>query len=226
MINPNEIQLPSASTEVEETRWSELFKYPRLVASGMLTGLTQTGGASLGLWGATLLVLVMGVSPADAAYLMIWVSVSAVLGRFFITALIEPLGRRGSATLCMVCAGVGTIAQGYLYDAYIGGWSLLYVLFIVQTFFGSANYSVVGPYMAEIWPARLRASGMGVSYGTGNLDARPFGGFFFRRSASSAQNASAVACARSTRRMMSSMWAEAILPVPRRISVCPLASQT
>jgi len=27
----------------------------------MLTGLTQTGGASLGLWGATLLVLVMRV---------------------------------------------------------------------------------------------------------------------------------------------------------------------
>jgi len=109
------------------------------------------------------------VSPADAAYLMIWVSVSAVLGRFFITTLIEPLGRRGSATLCMVCAGVGMIAQGYLYDVYIGGWSLFYVLFIVQTFFGSANYSVVGPYMAEIWPARLRASGMGISYGTGNL---------------------------------------------------------
>ena len=135
----------------------------------MLTGLTQTGGASLGLWGGTLLVLVMRVSPADAAYLMIWVSVSAVLGRFFITALIEPLGRRGSATLCMVCGGVGMIAQGYLYDVYIGGWSLFYVLFIVQTFFGSANYSVVGPYMAEIWPARLRASGMGISYGTGNI---------------------------------------------------------
>jgi hypothetical protein len=116
MINPNEIQLPTAFPEVEKTRWSELFKYPRLVASGMLTGLTQTGGASLGLWGATLLVLVMRVSPADAAYLMIWVSVSAVLGRFFITALIEPLGRRGSATLCMVCGGVGIIAQGYLYD--------------------------------------------------------------------------------------------------------------
>jgi putative MFS transporter len=169
MINPSEIQLPTAVPGVEKTRWRELFKYPRLVASGMLTGLTQTGGASLGLWGATLLVLVMRVSPADAAYLMIWVSVSAVLGRFFITALIEPLGRRGSATLCMVCAGVGMIAQGYLYDVYIGGWSLFYVLFIVQTFFGSANYSVVGPYMAEIWPARLRASGMGISYGTGNL---------------------------------------------------------
>jgi MFS transporter, putative metabolite:H+ symporter len=163
MIDPQRITLPAALATVEKTRWLELFKYPRLVASGCLTGLTQTGGASLGLWGATLLVLVMKVSPADAAYLMIWVSVSAVLGRFFITALIEPLGRRGSATLCMVAGGLGLVAQGYLYDAYIGGWSVFYLLF------GSANYSVVGPYMAEIWPARLRASGMGISYGVGNL---------------------------------------------------------
>jgi MFS transporter, putative metabolite:H+ symporter len=169
MIDPQQITLPAALETVEKTRWLELFKYPRLVASGALTGLTQTGGASLGLWGATLLVLVLKVSPADAAYLMIWVSVSAVAGRFFVTLLIEPLGRRGSATLCMVAAGLGMVAQGYLYDAYIGTWSVFYILFLAQTFFSSANYSVVGPYMAEIWPARLRASGMGISYGIGNL---------------------------------------------------------
>jgi len=113
--------------------------------------------------------MVMKISPAEAAYLMIWVSVWAVLGRFFITALIEPLGRRGSATLCMVCGGLGMVAQGYLYDASIGPWSVFYLLFLFQNFFASANYSVVGPYMAEIWPARLRASGMGLSYGVGNL---------------------------------------------------------
>jgi len=169
MIDPEEITLPAHAATAETTRWLELFKYPRLVLSGCLTGLTQTGGASLGLWGATLLVLVMKISPAEAAYLMIWVSVSAIVGRFFITALIEPLGRRGSATLCMVCGGLGMVAQGYFYDAWIGHWSVFYLLFQFQTFFSSANYSVVGPYMAEIWPARLRASGMGLSYGVGNL---------------------------------------------------------
>ena len=39
---------------------------------------------------------------------------------------------------------------------------------VAGSFFGSAVYTVVGPYMAEIWPARLRASGMGLSYGVGN----------------------------------------------------------
>jgi putative MFS transporter len=169
MIDPKEIALPAALTAVDTTRWIELFKYPRLVAAGCLTGLTQTGGASLGLWGATLLVLVLKASPEHAAFLMIFVSLSAIIGRFFITALIEPLGRRGSATLCMVFGGTLMVLQGYLYDVYIGGWSLFYILFVAQTFFGSANYTIVGPYMAEIWPARLRASGMGLSYGVGNL---------------------------------------------------------
>ena len=86
---------------VEKTRWVELFKYPRLVAAGCLTGLTQTGGASLGLWGPTLLVLVLvpRITPEHAAFLMIFVNLAGILGRFSITALIEPMGRRGSGTL-------------------------------------------------------------------------------------------------------------------------------
>src|SRR4051812_69560 len=169
MVDPKEIDLPPALPSVEETRWVELFKYPKLVMAGMLTGLTQTGGFAIGVWAPTLLVLVLGASPEYAAFLMIFVNVSAVLGRFFITALIEPLGRRGSGTLCLVLGGILMVVQGYYYNAFIGTWSVFYVALIASSFFASANYSVVGPYMAEIWPARLRASGMGLSYGTGNL---------------------------------------------------------
>jgi putative MFS transporter len=42
-------------------------------------------------------------------------------------------------------------------------------MILVQSFFGSGNYSIVGPYMGELWPARLRGSGMGFVYGVGNL---------------------------------------------------------
>src|SRR5271169_3542931 len=42
-------------------------------------------------------------------------------------------------------------------------------MILVQQFFGSGSYSIIGPYMAEIWPARLRASGLGLAYGAGNL---------------------------------------------------------
>src|SRR5216684_6517436 len=168
MIDPEEIALPATLPEAEKARWSELFKYPRSVAAGCLTGLTQTGGVGLGLWGTSLLVLVLQVSAPTANFMWIWVSVSAILGRFFITALIEPLGRRGSGILCCVSVAVLMVLAGYLHNVYIGSVSLFYALILAQTFFGIANYSVVGPYMAEIWPTRLRASGMGLAYGVGN----------------------------------------------------------
>src|SRR6201998_485053 len=95
MIDVKEITLPSALPAIEQTRWLELFKYPRLIAAGGLTGLTQTGGASLGLWGATLLVIVLNTTPAHAAFLTVFTGMSRTAARFFITLLIEPLGRRG-----------------------------------------------------------------------------------------------------------------------------------
>jgi len=40
---------------------------------------------------------------------------------------------------------------------------------MVQRFFGDGAYAVTGPYSAEIWPAGVRANGMGLGYGIGNL---------------------------------------------------------
>jgi len=42
-------------------------------------------------------------------------------------------------------------------------------MIVLQNFFGSGQYSIVGPYMGEMWPSRLRGSGMGLVYGVGNL---------------------------------------------------------
>jgi MFS transporter, putative metabolite:H+ symporter len=176
MIDPKEIVLPATLPAAEEkTRWLDLFKYPRLVAAGCMTGLTQTGGASFGLWGATLLVIVLNTSPAHAAFLMVFTGVSGIAGRFFITTLIEPMGRRGAGTLACGMAGLLTVSAGYFYDVFIGSWSLFYMLMLAGTFFSSSIYTVVGPYMSEIWPTRLRSSGMGMSYGVGNLGGKVLG---------------------------------------------------
>src|SRR5258708_16875309 len=102
MIDPREIALPTTLPPGETTRWLELFKYPRLVAAGCLTGLTQTGGGSTGLWGATLLVIGLNTTPAHAAFLMAFVSLSGVVGRFFITAPVWPPGRPGALPLACV----------------------------------------------------------------------------------------------------------------------------
>src|SRR5436305_7080543 len=113
MIDPKEIALPATVPAAEKTRWLELFKYPRLVAAGCMTGLTQTGGASFGLWGATLLVIVLNTTPAHAAFLMVFTGLSGIAGRVFITTLIEPLGRRGGWTLGCGITAVLVVVQGY-----------------------------------------------------------------------------------------------------------------
>ncbi|MGH7112588.1 MAG: MFS transporter, partial [Stellaceae bacterium] len=160
---------PAVAPAVEHTRWLELFKYPRSLVAGCLTGLTQTGGVGLALWLVALLVMVLRVTPAEASGLVIWISISAILGRFFCSWLSDALGRRGGGILSCLFAAVFMALAGILHSVFIGAVSMFYVMLLAQAFFGSGNYSIVGPYMGEIWPARLRGSGMGLVYGVGNL---------------------------------------------------------
>jgi len=168
-VDPASIPLPTVAPVVERTRWIELFNYPRSLIAGCLTGLTQTGGVALTLWMVTLFVMVLGVSPQDASKLAIWVSLAAVAGRFFCSWISDAMGRRASGVLSCLVAALFMSLAGYLHSVFIEGISLFFVMIVLQNFFGSGNYSIVGPYMGELWPARLRGSGMGLVYGVGNL---------------------------------------------------------
>lgn len=168
-VDPASIPLPTTPPTVEHTRWIELFNYPRSLIAGCLTGLTQTGGVALTLWMVTLFVMVLGVSPQDASKLAIWVSLAAVAGRFFCSWISDAMGRRASGVLSCLVAALFMSLAGYMHSMFFNGVSLFFVMIVLQNFFGSGNYSIVGPYMGELWPARLRGSGMGLVYGVGNL---------------------------------------------------------
>ncbi|HZU91195.1 MAG TPA: MFS transporter [Stellaceae bacterium] len=167
--NIEDIELPTVAPAIEQTRWLELFRYPRSLIAGCLTGLTQTGGVGLALWLVTLLVMVLKVTPAEASGLVVWISIAAILGRFFCSWISDALGRRGGGILSCLLAAIAMALAGILHDVTIGAVSMFYLMLLIQSFFGSGNYSIVGPYMGEIWPARLRGSGMGLVYGVGNL---------------------------------------------------------
>jgi putative MFS transporter len=113
--------------------------------------------------------MVLGVTPPEASRLAIWVSIAAVAGRFFCSWASDAMGRRASGVLTCLLAAVLMSAAGYLHSVFIGGVSMFVLLIVLQNFFGSGNYSIVGPYMGELWPSRLRGSGMGLVYGVGNL---------------------------------------------------------
>jgi putative MFS transporter len=144
-----------------------VFSHPRSLALSILVNLSQTGGNGLLLWATTLFVLILNVTPAEAAGLMICVSLCGFLGRLAFSYLSDAIGRRPCGMIIGFFGALLMTLAGYLHDVFIGGVSLFYLLIIAQRFFGDASYAIIGPYSAAVWPASLRASGMG--YDTGNI---------------------------------------------------------
>jgi putative MFS transporter len=112
---------------------------------------------------------VLQITPAEASYLMIYVGILGIIGRLVASWMSDALGRRVSGFLIGTGGALAMALAGYFNDVYIGTVSVFFVLIMIQRFFGDASYAVIGPYLAEVWPNRLRASGMGFSYGIGNL---------------------------------------------------------
>jgi MFS transporter, putative metabolite:H+ symporter len=168
-IEPEAIVLPTSLPRQAKASWVELFKYPRSIAAGALVGLSQTGAVGLALWMVTLLVMVLQVTPAEASFLVIWISLAQIVGRGFGSWITDQIGRRSAGALCCVLAAVATALAGYLHASYIGVVPVFFVLLLLQGFFGNGNSAISYPYMAEMWPGALRASGFGLVYGISNL---------------------------------------------------------
>jgi putative MFS transporter len=170
-----EIPLPAIDEKIDKkaaqpVRWSELFRYPRSLAVSWLGNLAaQTGIYGLSLWAPTLLVQVLHISPARAATLMIACSISAFFGRLVFAWLSDALGRRSSGVLFGSFAAVLLVLASYLRDEFFGAVSVFWLVLVVCYFFADGGFAIVGPYAAEVWPARLRATGMGSAYGFGGI---------------------------------------------------------
>jgi MFS transporter, putative metabolite:H+ symporter len=168
-VDPAAIHLPVSLPERPPVSWLALFKYPRSIAAAIMTGLSSTGAVGVGLWSATLLVLILKVTPAKAAYLSVWIALVGIPGRALGAWLSDALGRRWAGFVLSVAAGVVTAFAGYLHDVFIGTASVFFLSLMLASFFSNASFSVVFPYMAELWPTQLRASGFGLVYGCSNV---------------------------------------------------------
>jgi MFS transporter, putative metabolite:H+ symporter len=161
---------PPVGTEPPRRGWLELFRHPRSLLVSWLGNLgMQTGIYGLTLWAPTLFTQVLGVSPKEAARLMILVSLGGFAGRIAFAYLSEAIGRRRSGALLGFGAAVMVVVTAAMHDAFIGSVSVFWLLMIVTWFFGDGGFAIVGPYAAEVWPADLRTSGMGSAYGFGGI---------------------------------------------------------
>jgi MFS transporter, putative metabolite:H+ symporter len=169
-VAPETLPLANELPAQEHAAWSDLFKYPRSLAVSWMASIgAQTAGYGIILWAPTLFVLQLGVTPAYAAYLFLWVSLAGIAGRVAFSFLSELIGRRPAGIIlgfggmiCIAIAGIG-------HNVMIGSVSLFWLMIVCADFFYDGGFAVIGPYMAEVWPTRLRTTGMGSAYGFGGL---------------------------------------------------------
>ncbi len=170
-IDPASIPLSAVTVpEPVPTRFLDLFHYPRSLIVSWFGNLgIQTGVYGISLWSTVLLMLVLKVSPEKASFLMIFVNGGSLVGRFVWSWLSEVIGRRLSAGMVGLGAAGAVVLAGLFPGATIGTVSVFWLLLILVNFLGSGGFSVIGPYAAEVWPAHLRATGMGSAYGFGGI---------------------------------------------------------
>src|SRR5712664_1829281 len=171
-MEPTALPLPTAADAgpIIKSNWLDLFKYPRsLIVSWLGNAGAQTGVYGLTLWAPSLFVLLLKVTPQEAAKMMILLSVSGFIGRLSFSFFSELMGRRNAGGLLGFGAGVMTIVAGYNYDVMFMGVSAFWLLLAVTFFFADGGFAIVGPYAAEVWPSHLRTSGMGSAYGFGGI---------------------------------------------------------
>jgi putative MFS transporter len=170
-VDPTTLPMPSAAEmAVVKSNWFDLFKYPRsLLVSWLGNAGAQTGVYGITLWAPSLFVLLLKVSPQEAAKMMILLTVCGFIGRLSFSWFSEKIGRRNAGGLLGLGAGVLTIFAGYNYDVVIAGVSAFWLILSAAFFFADGGFAIVGPYGAEIWPSHLKTSGMGSAYGFGGI---------------------------------------------------------
>jgi putative MFS transporter len=164
------LTLPEWSPRQAVAPWSDLLRYPKSLAVSFMASIgAQTASYGIGLWAPTLFVLQLGVTPAYAAYLFLWVKLAGIVGRITFAWLSDAIGRRNGGMLAGFGGAVVIAAAGWLHDSYIGGVSLFWLGIVIADFFYDGGFAIIGPYLAEVWPTRLRTTGMGASYGFGGI---------------------------------------------------------
>jgi putative MFS transporter len=170
MIDPATIRLPDTVPVPRKVAWTELFQHPRSLVLTWLSSLgAQTAGYGLSLWAPTLFVLLLAVSPAEASKMMMMVGFVGLFGRLAFSYTSDIVGRRTLGVIAGFAAAAVVALGGYYHASFILGFSVFWLMVNAQSFIGSGGYAIIGPYSAEVWPAHLRASGMGSAYGFGSF---------------------------------------------------------
>jgi putative MFS transporter len=145
-------------------RFADLF---RNRAGVWLTVLTWFGISTVAyglvLWGPTLLTLLLGVSPAQAASLFILVALGGLAGRITSSFAAGRFGRRATGMALAFGSTAALVAAALLKEQALGGVALFLPLLIVAYFTSDGGWANAGPMPSELFPTALRSRAAGLA---------------------------------------------------------------
>ncbi len=106
-----------------------------------------------------------GMSVVSSLNWIIAVQIGAYLGYLTFGFIADRLGRRNTFILFMVVAAALVPAYGQMARNPL----MLLLLGPVVGYFGSGHFSMFGGFVAELFPAHVRATGQGTSYNIGRM---------------------------------------------------------
>lgn len=161
--------LPQASTtaakaNTEDARFTDLLAQPKLFWLTVIVWFgASTANYGVFLWGPTIVALLMGVQPAEAARLFIIVSLTGMIGRTAFSFLPQWIGRRRCGAIMGYGIAVTLGAAALFFDHTLFGYPAFVVLLIPAALFFDGGFSNIAPYSAEIFPVQLAARGVGLA---------------------------------------------------------------
>jgi len=155
---------------VPASSFAELFAQPRLFWLTVIIWFgASTANYGVFLWGPTIVALLMGVSPAEAAHLFVFISLTGMLGRIAFSFAAQSLGRRRCGEIMGYGIALFLGAAGLFFDHTIFGYPAFVVLLIPAAVFFDGGFSNIAPYSAEIFPVRMSARGVGLAQAANGL---------------------------------------------------------
>ena len=95
-IEPEAIAVPTSLPRPQKALWLKSLNTRAASAAGAIVGLSRTGAVGLGPWMVMLLVMVLQVTPAEASFLAIWISLAEIARSRFGCLITDRMGRRSA----------------------------------------------------------------------------------------------------------------------------------
>lgn len=167
-VRPETLPQPAsgitAGSRAQASSFADLLANPKLFWLTVIVWFgASTANYGVFLWGPTIVALLMGVQPTEAAHLFVFVSLTGMLGRTAFSLLPQWLGRRRCGEIMGYGIALSLGVAALFFDRTLFGYPAFVVLLIPAALFFDGGFSNIAPYSAEIFPVRLSARGVGLA---------------------------------------------------------------